>query len=167
MLAYVKATSAVGSSSVLNLPNPHPPPPYPLPFFCVGFGYLIFTWQPIFFFLFVLHLCVFVLESYLFCWSMCFSNNREYESWECSVYMGGTNNVFSKKSNSMIINLKKKTCNFFCKMKWIRVSKWTIGFKTGSGFEGLSSTPLPNINFPWSVLFPLPWEKPTTKMPRG
>ena len=165
MLACVKPTSAVGSSAVLYVPTPHPLPPlHPLPLFCVGFGYVYFTWQPIFLFLFVLYLCVFVLESYLSCWSMCFSNNREYESWGCPVYMSGTNNVFSKKSNFMIL-IKKKTCNFLCKMKWIRVSiNEQLGLKQGQGLKG-SAVHL-YLNFPW-VLPHLPWENPTTKMPGG
>lgn len=104
MLAYVQATSAVGSSAVLYLPTPHPP----LPLFCVGFGYYTLFYLTAYFFNFHLSYIhvFFVLESYLSCWSMCFNNNRDYESWRGSLYMSGTNNVFSKKSNSMMLTKK-------------------------------------------------------------
>lgn len=123
MLAYVQATSAVGSSAVLYLPTPHPPPPS-TSFLCwFRLLYIILPDSLIFKFSFVPYSCVFVLESYLSCWSMCFNNNRDYESWRHSLYMSGTNNVFSKKSNSMM--LTKKTRNFLCKMnQGIKMNNW-------------------------------------------
>lgn len=103
-----------------------PTPLHPLPLFCVGFGYYTLFYLTAYFLNFHLSYiisCVFVLESYLSCWSMCFNNNRDYESWRHSLYMSGTNNVFSKKSNSMM--LTKKTHNFLCKMnQGIKMNNW-------------------------------------------
>ena len=102
---------------------PHPPPPS-TSFLCwFRLLYIILPDSLFFKFSFVLYSCVFVLESYLSCWSMCFNNNRDYESWRHSLYMSGTNNVFSKKSNSMM--LTKKTRNFLCKMnQGIKMNNW-------------------------------------------
>ena len=105
-----------------------PTPLHPLPlhrkFLCwFQLLYIILPDSLFFKFSFVLYSCVFVLESYLSCWSMCFNNNRDYESWRRSLYMSGTNNVFSKKSNSMM--LTKKTRNFLCKMnQGIKMNNW-------------------------------------------
>ena len=102
-----------------------PIPLHPLPLFCVGFGYYTLFYLTAYFLNFHLsYIHVFL------CWNlicpvgvMCFNNNRDYESWRRSLYMSGTNNVFSKKSNSMM--LTKKTRNFLCKMnQGIKMNNW-------------------------------------------
>ena len=121
-----------------------PTPLHPLPLFCVGFGYYTLFYLTAYFFNFHLsYIHVFLCWNLICPVGVCVSIIIETMKVGDAPSTWVVPTMYFKKSNSMM--LTKKTRNFLCKMKWIRVSKWTIGFKTGSGFEGLSSTPLPKL----------------------